>query len=98
MSNTDSNTVLVPNNPTSSDTRIARVKSSLPGWSPPSSHGRTSASIPTVPDASFSGKEDEPAGVDSVKITPEPGTALCRATAFAVRKCVRVYAVIGWPS
>jgi len=53
---------------------------------------------PTVPAASFSGKEDEPAGVDSVKITPEPGTALCRATAFAVRKCVRVYAVIGWPS
>ncbi len=34
-------------------------------------------------------------GVDSVKITPEPCLAMCRATAFAVRKFVRVYAAIG---
>jgi hypothetical protein len=33
--------------------------------------------------------------VDSVRITPEPCFTMCRATAFAVRKFVRVYAVIG---
>ena len=61
--------MLVLKNPTSSHTRIAQVKSSLLGWSPPSSHGmRTSASTPTVPPTSFSGKEDEPTTFTKARI------------------------------